>query len=264
VPDERLLYYNLDAYTLYRPGRADRIREREAELVGRAAHTLCLSQYQVEALRDRHPAHADRIAHFPLGVQASFLHPEPSAAPTPNTVVYVGNVGKRVDWGLVAAVAERCPDLTFTIVGGPIDGDPSAAWEHERARAVRRPNVEHPGRVPQDEVPRSYQSHAVNWIPYDLAHPFNRASCPTKIMDGLASGRPVVSTAVPECRQYPEWITIADDPETTAEALRARAAPDAHDPDRARRQVEFARQHTWAHRAETFEDLLGVNQTASP
>ena len=235
VPGERLLYYNLDEYTLYRPGRADRIRE----LVERAAHTLCLSQYQVEALRDRHPAHADRIAHFPLGVQESFLHPNPEASPTPNTVVYVGNVGDRVDWGLVAAVAERCPDLTFTIVGGPIGGDPSADWERKRAWALRRPNIEHPGRVPQDEVPRYYQSHAVNWIPYDLEHPFNRASCPTKIMDGLASGRPVVSTAVPECRQYPEWITIADDAEATAEALRARAAPDAHDPDRVRRQVEF-------------------------
>jgi len=263
VPDERLIYYNLDEYTLYRPERADRIREREAELVERAAHTICLSQYQVEALGERHPSHADRISHYPLGVQESFLHPNPEELPAPNRVVYVGNVGNRVDWSLVADVVEQCPTLTFTIVGGPIEGAPSTDWERERARVLQKPNVEHPGRVPQDEVSRYYQSHAVNWIPYNLEHPFNRASCPTKIMDGIASGRPVVSTSVPECRQYPEWITIADDAAALAKALRARAAPDAHDPERARRQVEFARRHTWDRRAETFEELLEVERKAS-
>jgi glycosyltransferase involved in cell wall biosynthesis len=263
VPDERLIYYNLDEYTLYRPERADRIPEQEAELVERAAHTICLSQYQVEALSERHPAHADRISHYPLGVQESFLHSRPEEAPTPNSVVYVGNVGKRVDWSLVAEVVERCPKLTFTIVGGPIEGTPSTDWELERARVLRQPNVEHPGRVPQDEVSRYYQSHAVSWIPYDLEHPFNRASCPTKIMDGIASGRPVVSTSVPECEQYPEWITIADDPAAMADALRTHATPKGHDPERARRSVEFARGHTWKRRAETFHDLLEIKQMAS-
>jgi hypothetical protein len=81
-------------------------------------------------------------------------------------------------------------------------------------------------------------------------------------MDGIASGRPVVSTSVPECEQYPEWITIADDAATTADALRTRAAPEAHDPERARRQVDFAREHTWERRAQTFEELLGIGRKA--
>lgn len=256
VADDRLVYYNLDEYTLYRPERADRIRTLETELVERAAHTICLSQYQVDALGERHPAHADRISHYPLGVRESFLHPAPSEPPEPNSVVYVGNVGDRVDWSLVANVVERCPELTFTIVGGPIDEAPSANWEHKRARVLQQPNVEHPGRVPQDEVPAYYHSHAVNWIPYDLDHPFNRASCPTKIMDGIASGRPVVSTSVPECKQYPEWITIAEGADEMVETLRTRAASVAHDPERARRQVAFARGHTWHHRAQTFEGMV--------
>lgn len=256
VPDERLVYYNLDEYTLYRPDRVDRIRTQENELVKRAARTICLSQYQVEALRDRHPAHANRIEHFPLGVRESFLNPRPEASPKPNTVGYVGNLSDRVDWALVGAVAERCPELTFVFVGGPVEDTPNTDWEHERARALALPNVEQPGRVPQGEVPDCYQSWAINWIPYDTKHPFNRASCPTKIMDGLASGRPVVSTSVPECTLYPEWIEIADAPAALAEALRGRAAPDAHDPDRAREQVSFARQHVWPHRAETFEAML--------
>jgi glycosyltransferase involved in cell wall biosynthesis len=263
VPDDRLVYYNLDEYTLYRPDRVDRVRAQEGELVERAARTICLSQFQVKTLRDRHPAHANRIEHFPLGVRESFLNSHPEQPSEPNTVGYVGNLGARVDWALVAAVADHCPDLTFTFIGGPVEEAPTTDWERERARALNLPNVEHPGRVPQDEVPDYYQSWAVNWIPYDTEHPFNRASCPTKIMDGIASGRPVVSTSVPECTLYPEWIEIADDPGATAECLRTRAVSRAHDPERARRQVSAARKHTWERRARAFEASLGITEPAA-
>lgn len=256
VPPERLVYYNLDEYTLYRPERADTLREQEARLVNRAGTTVCLSRFQVEQLRERHPERANRIHHFPLGVRASFLNESPAHPPEPNTVVYIGNVGDRVDWGFFDAVASRCPDLTFRIVGGPIPEKASEDWECRRRTVVGRPNVEAIGRVPQDEVPAYYQRHAVNWIPYDLDHPFNRASCPTKIMDGLASGRPVASTSVPECTAYPQWIDLADDPDDMAEVLKRSAAPDAHDPERSRRQVSFAHEHVWSERAETFERLL--------
>jgi hypothetical protein len=49
--------------------------------------------------------------------------------------------------------------------------------------------------VPQEEVTRYYWSSAVNWVPYDLNHPFNQAACPTKIMDSLGSGRPTTGSA---------------------------------------------------------------------
>jgi len=39
-------------------------------------------------------------------------------------------------------------------------------------------------------------------IPYAQNDRFNRACSPTKIMDGLGSGRPIVATAIPECRLY--------------------------------------------------------------
>ena len=256
VPDDRLIYYNLDDYTLYRPERAERIREQEDKLIDRAAHTLCLSQHQVDALRERRPHRASRIVHFPLGVRDSFLNPTPEEPPIANTVVYIGTVGDRVDWDLVVNVVERCPDLTFTVVGGPVDGRASADWERKRARVLRQSNVEHPGRVPQGEVPEYYHSRAVNWIPYDLEHPFNQAACPTKIMDGIASGRPVVSTSVPECMLYSEWIEIADSGKATVSALHDRAVPDAHNAEHAQEQVTFARRNTWDSRARTFEALL--------
>ncbi len=258
IPSERLIYYNLDAYSLYRPARAEWIREREAQLVERAGLTICLSQYQVERLRKRHPSHAERIRHFPLGVLESFVNPNPSREPESGTVGYVGNLTDRVDWTLVDAVAERCPRLQFRFAGGLEDletGGSASDWKRWRGRALDRSNVDHLGRIPQEDVTDVYWSSAVNWIPYDSDHPFNRASCPTKVMDSIASGRPVVSTDIPECRLYPEWITIGQSPGQVAAELR-RAATTRRPRENARQQVGFAREHTWPERKNELLDLV--------
>lgn len=51
-------------------------------------------------------------------------------------------------------------------------------------------------------------------------------------MDGIASVRPILSTDIPECRLYPDWITIFDLIEDTIalihEQLIARTKPQFH------------------------------------
>ena len=256
VPRDRLIYYNLDAYTLYRPERTEWIRKREDELVERSGLTVCLSQTQVDALRTRHPAHADRIEHFPLGVLESFLNPNPEHAPRPDTVGYVGNLTDRVDWAFVRTVTEHCPSLRFVFAGSLEDlqtGGKRSEWRRHRDAAFQQPNVNHIGRIPQDEVTDLYWNCAVNWIPYDTDHPFNQASCPTKIMDAIASGRPVVSTPVPESTLYPEWIDIVDTPKEASDQLHAAANAAENHP--ACKQVAFAQRHTWSQRANQFLSL---------
>lgn len=254
IPSSRLVYYNLDDYALYRPEQADRIQSKEDELIHRARTTLCLSKYQVRALQGRHPDRTDHIHHFPLGVTEAFLNPEPNARPNPNTVGYVGNLSDRVDWAFVKETVEKCPSLTFRFVGRAEPNASSSPWERDRRATFQYPNVEYVGLVPQEQVTHYYWSSSINWIPYNTDHPFNRASCPTKIMDGIASGRPIISTDVPECRLYPDWIQITQTPDETAKALR-NARDDDHD---AKAQVEFAAIHTWSERADTFVDHVSL------
>ena len=186
-------------------------------MIGAARLTLCLSVHQVQVLGVRNPAHAGRIKHFPLGVVDDFLNPAPERPPLAGTVGYVGNLTDRVDWAFVAAVAQRLPDVTFHFVGS-LETKPDAAgsknWQDLRARALGLGNVVYEGAVPQGEVRHHYWRHAVNWMPYSMTHPFNVASCPTKIMDALASGRPFLSTSIPEVRLYPtriRTVTAADE-----------------------------------------------------
>lgn len=255
VPDQNLVYYNLDDYALYDLSRAKRTACLESELIRRARLSLCLSLHQVETLRTRHPGVTSRIKHFPLGVVDDFLNPEPSRDPLERTVGYVGNLSDRVDWTLVGRVATLVPEVTFHFIGkleGSEGGTDATAWEEARKKALMLANVVFEGPVPQDRVREHYWRYAVNWMPYAINHPFNVASCPTKIMDALASGRPFISTDIPEVRLYPDRIAIAGGPEAAALAIR-RAITGPHN---ATEQVAFATKHTWAQRAETFLSLI--------
>lgn len=255
VPDELLVYYNLDNYDLYRPSRVGEIHSLEDEVIRRARLTACLSIYQVERLAARNPQRRESIRHFPLGVVDAFINPDPRAEPLAKTVGYVGNLTNRVDWGLVTAVAQRMPEVRFEFVGSMQalqTGLSSATWEQERQAALALPNVVHVGQVRQLEVPRYYWRYSVNWMPYDAAHPFNLAACPTKIMDAIASGRPFVSTPTPEVGLYPDFIATAADADGLAAALR-HALSTPIDPAV---RISFARNHVWAERARQLREML--------
>jgi teichuronic acid biosynthesis glycosyltransferase TuaH len=258
LPYERVIYFNLDEYRLYHPARAGKIDQQEAEMVRRSSLTLCLSQQQVSTLQARHSEKAVVIRHFPLGVVDRYLNPMPQRVPTWKTVGYVGNLMDRVDWRLIAKVASALPEINFVLLGSlevPCGGGRRSDWKRERAAALGLPNVRRVGPVSQEAVRDHYWDFDVCWIPYATDHAFNRAACPTKIMDGLASGRPVVSTDIPECRSYSNWITIVQNADEAISAVR-RLLGRPPNGEKARRQVNFARDHLWSRRAETLLEWL--------
>ncbi len=268
--DAPTIYFNLDDYQLYRPDRAERINRQEAELMDRSELVLCLARWQVDAFEKRFPACARAIRHFPLAAPAAFINPHPGERFDPGVVGYVGNLIDRVDWRLVKNVAVRLPDVRFVFVGYAnvtSGGGQRPDWEAARDEALALPNVKQIPTVPQSRVGEHYWSFTLTWIPYATDHIFNLASCPTKIMDGLASGRPVLSTDVPECRLYPDWISLFDTADEAAALIRARLADIDTDRSAAasREQVDFVRrEHTWAHRARQLIQWLEAARLPRP
>jgi glycosyltransferase involved in cell wall biosynthesis len=258
----RMIYFNLDDYQLYRPERTELVTREEDELVGRSELILCLAQTQVAAFQRRYPAKADRVRHLPLAAVEPFLNPAPEGGFRENTVGYIGNLIDRVDWKLVLAVAKRMPETEFVFVGYSnvsSGGGQHPGWELVRDEVLKLPNVRQIPTVPQSEVGKHYWSFAVTWIPYATDHIFNAASCPTKIMDGMASGRPVLSTDIPECRLYPEWITIFHSVDEAVELIRRELAsvrgPDAA--GKSKRQVQYvASSHTYKERARRVQEWV--------
>ena len=89
----------------------------------------------------------------------------------------------------------------------------------ERARCLNLANVHAVGWRAQAEIAAYNQAFDVCLIPYHVANPFNAACCPTKIMDTMGSGRPMVSTAVPECRLSAHLFDVAESHDAFIEAI---------------------------------------------
>ena len=121
---------------------------------------------------------------------------------------------------------EHVVDQVFTHCTVIADLHPAAL---QRSIILRRPNVHAIGWRPQASLPGYYQAFDVILIPYLREHPFNQVCSPTKIMDGMGSGRPIVATAIPECRLYSELFAVAEDADAfldAVESIRARGSDD--------------------------------------
>src|SRR5690606_7434353 len=116
-------------------------------------------------------------------------------------------------------------------------------------------NVHHLGWRPQSKLGRYIRSFDACLIPYRTDHPFNLACCPTKIMDYMGSGRPIISTSLPECQLYRELFDVLEDADafldTTAKLLRNQS-----DDGRAAARFAWARDHSCQRMAEQLLDWL--------
>jgi teichuronic acid biosynthesis glycosyltransferase TuaH len=223
------LYYNIDDYSLYWPYRAERIRELEKETVRAADVTVCVSHLRTLELRDSVPQAADRIHHVPHGAPTRFLadrplslpaEPPADLAPLPRPYLgYIGSLEDRLDWELLDRLSQEFPDASIVVVGR-VREPVAEPWWGPCARFLARPNVHALGWRAQDLLPLYYQAFDAVMIPYRLDHPFNRACNPTKIMDAMGSGRPIVATAIPECRLHAERFHVVEDCAEFIQAVR--------------------------------------------
>jgi glycosyltransferase involved in cell wall biosynthesis len=265
------IYYNIDDYSLYWPRGAARIRELERATVLAADATVCVSRLRAEELQASIPEAAGRIHHVPHGTPTPFLAPYPLARPAdpPGDLAhlprpylgYIGSLENRLDWNLLDKLSREFPESSLVVVGRV--PDPVAEpWWHSCSRFLSRPNVHALGWRPQDEIARYYQAFDVCLIPYRIDHPFNRVCNPTKIMDAMGSGRPIVATALPECRLHAERFHVVENDDQFIAAVRAILASHSDDGRSALRH-EYARANTCHGMAERILALLDAACTVA-
>ncbi len=196
------------------------MRELERAAVLAADVTVCVSRSARDELIATIPEAAERIHHVPHGAPTPFLADAPLERPAqpPADLArlsrpylgYVGSLEDRVDWELLGKLSRDFPEASIVVVGRVRDATSEPWWE-ACSRFLARPNVHALGWRPQAEIARYYQAFDVCLIPYQIDHPFNRACNPTKIMDAMGSGRPIVATAIPECRLHAERFHVVDE-----------------------------------------------------
>jgi UDP-galactopyranose mutase len=200
-------------------GAAPELLEREAQLLARADLVFTGGQSLYHAKRERNP----NVYAFPSSVDTAHFRqardgvsePADQAAIARPRLGFAGVIDERMDFELLAAVADARPDWQLVMVGPVVKID--------EAQLPRRANIHYLGGKTYDELPAYMSRWDVALLPF--AHnAATRFISPTKTPEYLAAGLPVVSTSIRDV-VHPygdeQLVRIADCADETVAAVEA-------------------------------------------
>jgi glycosyltransferase involved in cell wall biosynthesis len=255
TPRRALLYDMNDAHDAF-PGTPDWAREYLERLVREADGVIASSRALLR--RAARIGGAEKCRLIGNGVDfrlfAPALEQRRRTPPARPVIGYVGAVAPWVDLAPLEAVARRHPEWEVRVVGPAILGA-----EEELRRLQSLPNFRWIGPVPHEEVPRQLAGFTLSTIPM-RRNSLTEGVNPDKLYEYLAAGLPVVSTPFSEeVRAFPDWVSLADSPDSFVEACEAWVTR-LQDPDEADRVGEAAREaaaaYDWGRIAERYWETV--------
>ncbi|WP_437669418.1 glycosyltransferase family 1 protein [Sorangium sp. So ce131] len=185
-----IVYDCMDELSAFR-GAPPALRERERELFSRADLVFTGGQSLYEAKRAQHPS----VHAFPSSVDAAHFgraregieDPEDQRGVARPRLGFFGVIDERMDLDLIARLAEERPDFQIVMLGPVVKIDP--------ATLPRRPNIHWLGQKSYKDLPAYLAGWDVAIMPFAL-NESTRFISPTKTLEYLAAGKPVVSTAI--------------------------------------------------------------------
>lgn len=228
-----------------------------ADIVYTGGHQLFESKSRHHCNVHFHGCGVD-ASHFGRARLASTAVPEPVASLPGPVFGYVGVIDERLDYGLIEALARDFPDASVVMAG------PLAKVTREELPDL--PNIHWLGQQPYDALPALVKGFDVCLMPFAL-NEATRCINPTKTLEYMATGKPIVSTAVPDVvRHFTPVVSVAHDQAgfLDAVALAARAP----DPLLLREGIARAMQASWdstvaTMRAELLDALREVRADAA-
>jgi GT2 family glycosyltransferase len=154
---------------------------------------------------------------------------------------FYGSMLDRFDNDLVEYLAVRKKEWTFVLIGYTFGSDFS--------KLEKMPNVHLLGEKPYDELPLYLFWFDVCILPFKLNR-LVRATNPVKFYEYVSSGKPVVSTKLPELLPFSQYLYIAEDKEDFLNKLNS--ALDENDNSVVEKRIALARANTWEQRYEKF------------
>lgn len=237
--DEQLIVYDcMDELSLFRGAPPELVR-RERELLTLADVVFAGGPKIWRAKRELNPncfcyGCGVDARHFGEACDPQLRVPHDMADLPRPVFGYVGVVDERIDYELLARLADSTPG-SVVMVGPSTKVDP--------ASFPRRNNLHWLGSRDYSDLPGYAKGFDVCIMPFAM-NEATRFINPTKALEYMATGRPIVSTPVEDVvAQFSEVITIATDATTFANACeRAAVQPDSW---RIERGLELAQQNSW-------------------
>ena len=228
--------------------------QREHALLQRADVVFTGGPSLYRAKQSLHPS----VHCFPSSVDAAHFASARSRAAVPHPLQahipgprlgYYGVIDERFDPTIVAALADADPTWQVILVGPVAKIDP--------ASLPQRPNVHYLGLRTYAELPALLADWDVGLMPF--AHnESTRFISPTKVLEYMAAGKPIVSTAIRDVVDpYAFVVAIADHPSDFVEACRAALGESAEAREaRVRAMATFIDATSWDQTVDRMNALL--------
>ena len=183
--------------------------QREAQLLAWADVVFTGGPSLHRAKQGRHP----NVHCFPSSIDVPHFRqardgrladpPDQAAIPRPR-LGYFGVVDERIDYGLLAALAEARPNWQVVVVGPFAKVNPDDL--------PHPPNIHYLGQRPYDELPAYISGWDLALMPFALNEATQFIS-PTKTLEYMAAGRAIVSTPIADVKEpYGDIVYVADGP----------------------------------------------------
>lgn len=164
----------------------------------------------------------------------------------PHPVVgYTGTVYKRVDIDLIRELSEKLPRASIILLGNVLlsPGDMTGINESK--------NVFFLGGRDYNELPRYMMNFDVCILPY-ITSSVNPS--PTKMYDYLATGKPIISTSIPEIEGFKNCIKIAGSREEFIEFVKESLRENS--PELQKMRKRKAKENSWLSRTDEIMDII--------
>ncbi|MFH1723769.1 MAG: oligosaccharide flippase family protein [Elusimicrobiota bacterium] len=216
----------------------------ETELIARSDLVLTTSRYLYEDKTRRHP----RVLRLHHGVSDAFFIGHDRRDGPCRKLCYFGTLWHAVDYAPIRALAKAGFEVTLI---GPVKETPPPLPDSVRLR----PPLAH------DALPRALAGFDALLLPY-VRSEYNKGVVPAKLYECLATGKPVLCSALPSMEEFRDLVHIARSP-----AEFVRIARDLHGTDTsedAARRIEAARLHTTPRQVRRLENALREALHAKP
>lgn len=233
-----LVYYCVDNTPHY-PGVDHRYMvQLENELHAGADLALFVNRALLDERRGfnpntHHTGHGVDYEHF-ARAQAGGPMPEDMAHIPRPIAGYMGEINS-LDIELLEFLARRNPGVSFVFIGD-IYAD--------MARVQALPNVHFLGKRPYRVLPDYLRGFDVCCLYYRTDATFNNYRNPKKLLEYMATGKPIVSVSILEVQHFRDHVHIAGSYEQYDQLLR-QALSGGEPAAQRQRRIDYARNQTW-------------------
>lgn len=162
------------------------------------------------------------------------------------TVGYVGSLDNRIDYELIAFLAEKLTDVKFEFVGRIVEKD-------KVAKLDKFPNTKFWDAKKVEELPDFLKRFDAGIIPF-VKNELTSGIYPMKINEYLAAGIPVVATDFALFPEFDSHLSTTSGYEAFVQSVVENLCNDT--PEKRKQRIKLAQGNSWERRGEQFEEVI--------